>query len=75
MWTGRQEVSLLIWRVEKAIHLHLVGKRLEPDHNVSIFRQTLHPESLQPINHITTDDFNLFFFTSFEVLFFSPLLL
>lgn len=62
-------MSLLIWRFEKAFHLHLVGKRLETDHNISIFRQTLHPESPQPINHITTDGFNLFFYVFLSLFF------
>lgn len=65
---------LLIWRVEKAFYLHLVGKGLETDHNISIFQQTLHPESPQPINHIRTDVFSLFFYV-FLSFFFFPLLL
>lgn len=52
--------SLLIGGVGKAIRLHLAGKGLKTDPNISVFQQTLHSESLQPINHVRTAGFKLF---------------
>lgn len=52
--------SLLIGGPGKAIRLHLVGKGLKTDRNIAVFQQTLHSESLQPINHVRSVSFKLF---------------
>lgn len=52
--------SLLIGGAGKAIRLHLVGKGLKTDRNIAVFQQTLHSESLQPINHVRSVSFKLF---------------
>lgn len=63
-----KEIAVLFTRrVEKAIHPHSLGDRLEAEHN-GCACSNKHPvqENLQPINHHTTDSFlSGFFFLSF----------
>lgn len=66
-----KEIAVLFTRrVEKAIHPHSLGDRLEAEHN-GCACSNKHPvqENLQPINHHTTDSFlsGFFFFSLFQI--------